>query len=146
MSSVGRELGVSAFAVKEACDQVGIDCTVVTFDSDSQELWRAIDRNVEPVALKPGGGTNPTGAFNVLDSHREEQKYHLVIILTDGVWNGDVKCHDYASDGRVFLGVAFGAEVDTAYLLRVGCDQVVNIDAIEQLPEVVRNFLLNFLG
>jgi hypothetical protein len=81
-----------------------------------------------------------------LDSHREEQKYHLVIILTDGVWNGDVKCHDYASDGRVFLGVAFGAEVDTAYLLRVGCDQVVNIDTIEQLPEVVRNFLLNFLG
>jgi hypothetical protein len=146
MSSVGRELGVSGFAVKEACDQVGIDCTVVTFDSDSQELWRAVDRHVEPVALKPGGGTNPIGAFNVLDSHREEQKYHLVIILTDGVWNGDVKCHDYASDGRVFLGVAFGAEVDTAYLLRVGCDQVVNIDAIEQLPEVVRNFLLNFLG
>jgi hypothetical protein len=146
MSSVGRELGVSGFAVKEACDQVGIDCTVVTFDSDSQELWRAIDRHVEPVALKPGGGTNPISAFNVLDSHREEQKYHLVIILTDGVWNGDVKCHDYASDGRVFLGVAFGAEVDTAYLLRVGCDQVVNIDTIEQLPEVVRNFLLNFLG
>jgi len=146
MSSVGRELGVSGFAVKEACDQVGIDCTVVTFDSDSQELWRAIDRHVEPVALKPGGGTNPEGAFKVLDTHREEQKYHLVIILTDGVWSGDVKCHDYASDGRVFLGVAFGAEVDLAYLLQVGCDQVVNIDAIEQLPEVVRNFLLNFLG
>jgi hypothetical protein len=146
MSSVGRELGVSGFAVKEACDQVGIDCTVVTFDSDSQELWRAVDRHVEPVSLKPGGGTNPIGAFNVLDTHREEQKYHLVIILTDGVWSGDAKCHDYASDGRVFLGVAFGAEVDPAYLLRVGCDQVVSIDSIEQLPEVVRNFLLNFLG
>ena len=146
MTSVGRELGVSGFAVKEACDQVGIDCTVVTFDSASQELWRAIDRHVEPVTLKPGGGTDPSGAFGVLDTHREEQKYHLVIILTDGVWSGDIKCHNYASDGRVFLGVAFGAEVDLAYLLNVGCDQVVNIDAIEQLPEVVRNFLLNFLG
>ena len=146
MSRVGQELGVSGFAVKEACDQVGIDCTVVTFDSASQELWRAIDRHVEPVALHPSGGTDPTGAFGVLDTHREEQKYHLVIILTDGVWSGDVKCHNYASDGRVFLGVAFGAEVDLAYLLKVGCDQVVNIDAIEQLPEVVRNFLLNFLG
>ena len=146
MNRVGQELGVSGFAVKEACDQVGIDCTVVTFDSASQELWRAIDRHVEPVALHPNGGTDPTGAFGVLDTHREEQKYHLVIILTDGVWSGDVKCHNYASDGRVFLGVAFGDSVDTEYLLKVGCDQVVTIDAIEQLPEVVRNFLLNFLG
>lgn len=146
MSRVGQELGVSGFAVKEACDQVGIDCTVVTFDSVSQELWRAIDRHVEPVALHPSGGTDPEGAFKVLDTHREEQKYHLVIILTDGVWSGDTKCHNYASDGRVFLGVAFGAEVDPAYLINVGCNQVVSIDSIEQLPEVVRNFLLNFLG
>lgn len=146
MSSVGRELGVSAFAVKEACDQVGIDCTVLTFDQTTQELWRAIDRHVEPVTLDPNGGTDPTAGFKVLDSHRTGQKYHLVIILTDGVWSGDVKCHEYASDGRVFLGVGFGDAVDTEYLVRVGCDKVTTIDSIEQLPEIVRDFLLNYLG
>lgn len=147
MCQEGGNLGVSAWAIKNACDRVGVDCTVLTFDSDSRELWRAEDRNVEPVVLHPNGGTDPKEAISRLDSHRNGQTYHLVIVLTDGIWSGDVTFDDHASDGRIVLGVALGSETYAQYLTsQRGVHQAVTINDLNELPEIVRNFLLNFLG
>jgi len=137
-------LSQSAYAVKLACDQVGIACTVTTFNSHSFELYRREDTNVVPLALNTGGGTNPTGALRVLDSQREGEKYHLVIVLTDGQWHHAVlpEVQKQFRDGRVFLGVSLGDE----YLNEMELHSTVTIKTIEDLPEVVRNFLLIFLG
>lgn len=147
MCSEGGNLGVSAWAIKTACDRVGIDCTVLTFDSQSRELWRAEDRNVDPVVLHPDGGTSPHQALERLDEHRDGQTYHLVIVLTDGIWTGDVSFNDHISAGRVVLGVALGSDGYAQDLVeRRGVHQAVTITDLMELPEIVRNFLLNFLG
>lgn len=146
MGAHEASLSQSAYAVKKACDLVDIDCAVVTFDNECRELYRSSDRHVEPVALSASGGTNPSEALRVLDSHREGQKYHLVVVLTDGVWtlpkDGPSGVEEQYQDGRVFLGVSLGGD----YLKGLGFHSVVNIDNITPLPEIVRDFLLNFLG
>lgn len=147
MGHEGGNLGVSAWAIKTACERVGIDCTVVTFDHDSRELWRAEDKNVDPVVLIPNGGTNPEEAIRRLDDHRTNgQTYHLVVVLTDGMWSGDSSFTAVPSAGRVVLGVFLGSEYYVDHLMYRGCNEAVSISDLTELPEIVRNFLLKFLG
>lgn len=139
-----QKLSQVAYAVKSACDRVDISCAVLTFDSQSRELYRKDEKFVVPLQLEASGGTNPIEGLNVLDSHRDGQKYHLVIILTDGMWHHTVAqvIRDQYRDGRVFLGISLGGE----YLREMGFHSSVAIQNLESMPEIVRDFLLNFLG
>lgn len=138
------KLSQVAYAVKTACDQVDIACTVVTFNADSRELYRREDKFVTPLALNAGGGTNPIEALRVLDTQREGEKYHLVVVLTDGHWHHTVipYVEQQYREGRVFLGVSLGGE----YLTEMGFHATASITNLDDLPEIVRGFLLNFLG
>lgn len=144
MNGHESKLSQVAYAVKTACDQVDIACSVVTFNADSRELYRREEKFVTPLALHAGGGTNPTEALRVLDTQREGEKYHLVVVLTDGHWHHSVIPHveQQYREGRVFLGVSLGGE----YLNEMGFHATASINNLDDLPEIVRGFLLNFLG
>lgn len=89
MMGTGDELGAAAWAVKVACDRLGISCDVSLFNESGYRLWEENDSPEYIPTIGAGGGTDPTTAFNSVLYEEREQKTHLVLIMTDGAWNND---------------------------------------------------------
>jgi len=125
MGSHMVELAQCGYAVKLACSNLGIPCTVTLWDSKAATLW---DANEEPRGLpiiRSAGSTNPSQALADLENQRYERENHLVLVMTDGIWDDEWNQRKnrgrpvpsnrtvafYAGQGRTFIG--FGYDTST---------------------------------
>lgn len=138
-----RNVGVSAYAIRKACDSLDIPCTVTTFHTISQMLWAADEPLTEVYALDVGN-TNPEGALTALRDQRFGKSRHLVVVLTDGIWSETDRLPHYSEPGRYFLVVGIG--VNKYQLDALGADMVVSTYNVETLPELVTQALTGYLA
>lgn len=140
-----RKNGIAALAIRRACDDLKIPCTVTTFSDNGRALWRADE---EPFEVFPyaDGGTQPMENLDELDEERYGKERHLVVILTDGQWSGVHNLGHYHAPGRYFMCVALGNPFLIEYLKTLNAHSSIAIDSPLELPEHVTRALAGFLA
>lgn len=88
----------SMYAIKRALDKIGANTTVITFNSDTNVLYRASDRATNVIRdAGAGGGTDPDEAIRYATKILAESDKPVKIFyaITDGEWGGDLdSMHD----------------------------------------------------
>lgn len=136
-----EELGASAYATKAACMALDIPCTITTFSHVSEIIWTAKD-HPELIAVKCGGGTDPTGVCDVLDYFEYDKGTHLVVVMTDGMFDNSFKgFNHYKTGNRYFLGLGFGSSFVVDSLNNAHADEAHPITNLMDIPQVVSNFI-----
>jgi len=131
----------ATWAIKNACQDTGIPCSVFMYDTTYQLVCGPHDRvakNEVPL-FSEGGGTEPQALLNIVGSyltHVSDAKHKILFSVTDGAWGGG----DYAG----VLGGMNQAGVETillqlpryslAYIQARG-DSMDFKDAFSMLPE-----------
>lgn len=86
MDTHEAELSAAAWAVKRACSEISVACSVNLFNNDAMLLWGDDDEaGAEIPLLDAFGGTDPTDSF-ICALHERDVKHHLVLVMTDGEW------------------------------------------------------------
>ena len=79
-----------------------------------------------------------TIALADLDNHRMDRAKHLVLIMTDGQWQGGwaTKRHlaCYKDDGRQMIGFGYGADYLARTMIGYGCDEAFAIQRPDGHP------------
>lgn len=141
MSSHVAALSVTAYAVKKACWEVGVPCSVSTYNSVCT-MRSTADDEPEPSVFHAAGATRIGEALQALPEQRAGKSDHLVLVLSDG----------HIADGRESFGV-LRATYD-AYIIGIGlgragaealadkgCDDVYGITEPEQIAGFVEDYL-----
>jgi hypothetical protein len=143
MSGYQTDLGVAAYAIKTACDACEVPCTVTVFDTQAHLLWDAEDRPLDiPDQFCPLGGTDPSDALSVVDGQMHDKARHLVIVMTDGAWQGwqHKSLTDYQYPRRDMVVLFWNHNV-----VRIaGLESTVHarIDSLMEIPHLVRRYLV----
>jgi len=142
MDGQQRDLSVAALGVKTACWNLGIDCTVLTYDDHADLLWAASDAPV-PTVVKIGGCTNVAPALRDAHNHRNDCSQHLVLVLTDGHF-GDrdeaaAEVDSLIASGAYVLGLALNTWTDG--LDAAGCNASFQIQQPGELARHVEDYL-----
>lgn len=139
------QLSVAALGIRKACDVIGIPCTVTTWNTSYNMLYRA-DEDVVPVLISATGGTEPSPMLDHLDAFRYGKRRQLVFILTDGEWEGVNTLGPWSSPGRyiVLVGLRVGWYTET--FTNKNPDAFVQVREVEELPAQFRNALAGFLA
>jgi hypothetical protein len=159
MSGEVAELAECGYASKVACDSLGIPCTVLLWDTDARVLWDANERAEALPTISAVGGTDPSTALADLDNHRCNRPKHVVLLMTDGVWNDEWETGPRQSRPTRHLGayktgdryiVGFGMASNgnqgqhlRASLMRKGCDEAFGITNLMDIPQHLERILLN---
>ena len=115
MSSHTTQLAQAGYACKLACQKLEIPCTVVLWDTEALTLWDANEPPRSMPTIVANGGTVPDMALGDLDNQRCDRSKHLVLIMTDGQWQGRWSGGGggtlawYKDDGRTIIGFGFGS-------------------------------------
>jgi hypothetical protein len=137
-----QTLSIAQYAIKQACWNVGIPCTVTAYSSKAALVSDSKDAP-EPVNLAAGGGTNPVGALRVAPDQRENKSDHLVLILTDGDCEaGRTEVETLQGEGSYVLGVAVGWGSAESLRDNLGCNEVREIETCDALPRIVEDWLV----
>jgi hypothetical protein len=143
-----KPTGEALWAIKRAHDLVGAPCTVLQFQHGVfSSVFKRTER-ADPRMAKlpsPGGGTNPLLALR--QTHqvlaKSDAGIKLVVILTDGCWDG-------AGESEALIGMLRHAGV---VVLLVGLDKAVHffgthnctwaldLDRVSDLPDLVSKAL-----
>jgi hypothetical protein len=148
MQRHATRLAQSGFACKVACQNLDIPCTVTLWDTEARTLWDAEERAEYLPVIQCTGGTVPDMALADLDKQRCERSKHLVLIMTDGQWQGRWAGGDgtlawYKDEGRSIVGFGYGNEGLARNMLRRGCDDAFSIDDLMEIPRRLESFLLD---
>lgn len=142
MEGQERDLSVAALGVKTACWNLGLPCTVLTYDDGADLLWSSVDAP-SPVVVGIGGCTNVSGALRDTHGHRGESDQHLVLILTDGHFSDTVEAAAEVDalrlTGTYVLGVALNTWTDG--LDSIGCNASYRITEPGELARRVEDYL-----
>ena len=131
MSSYTKELAQAGYASKLACEKLGIPCTVTLWDNQATTLYDANEAPRGLPVVATSGSTDPSLALADLENQRFDKEIHLVLIMTDGQWNGEWNAparrrrnsHPgasnrtvayYAGQGRHFIGFGFDSFASSA--------------------------------
>lgn len=144
MASEETDLGIAAYGIRRACDDLGILCTVTTFSDDTQMLWDAQEK-VTAVIPQVQCSTNPYDGLMALDDQRYGKGRHLVVILTDGEFNDPINLGRWRGNGRYILAAGIGGQHLLDYLKRSNPDVAVNISGPLDLPNEVAKALIPFI-
>jgi hypothetical protein len=154
MMGTGDELGAAAWAVKAACDRLSISCDVSLFNENGYRLWEAQDSPEYIPYVGSGGGTDPTTAFNSILSEERPQKTHLVIVMTDGVWNHDgIKVSNW-KHSNVYSVLFFydryssdskDLQPDNQLASKRGADEAYAIGDLLNIPQALENILISLV-
>jgi hypothetical protein len=150
MGGMTKQLAEAGYASKLACERLGIPCTVVLWDNHAKVLWDANERAEELPVITAAGSTDPTVALADLINQRYEKAQHLVLIMTDGAWQGNQGNSGYLAaykeEGRVFIGLGYngGGDADDIAdkLHRYGCDQSYAIRDLMDIPRQLEQTLV----
>jgi hypothetical protein len=143
MSHHQTALGVAAYAIKTACDACEVPCTVTVFDTQAHLLWDAEDRPVSiPDQFCPLGGTDPSGALGVIDGQMHDKARHLVIIMTDGAWQGwqHKTLRDFQYPSRDMVVLFWNTNI--VRIPGIEAATHARIDSLMDIPHLVRRYLV----
>ena len=82
----------SMYAIKRALDRINANTTVITFNSESQTLYRADEKATNVIRdAGAGGGTTPDHAIKYATKllAETEKPVRIFFVITDGEWYGD---------------------------------------------------------
>lgn len=136
-----EEVSVAAVGVKKACYELGIPCTVMSFDDTAEMMFGATD-SYEFQSISSKGSTHPVTALLDLDNQKLDKTYHLVIILTDGEWSDIKSVSPWSGPTRNIILVGF--RMTRADLVDKGADNVLIIQQAEELPRLITNALVGY--
>ena len=140
------QLSVAAYGIRNACDNLGIPCTVSTFDTEPYMMWDH-DEVAQPVLIHDGGGTNPLDGLRQIKNQGAGKKRHLVVILTDGEWSHVSSIKPFAQQGQYWLLVGLGnAGYARDLVSRKGGDASIGIEDVMDLPKEIEKALIGFLA
>jgi len=137
-------LSQTVWAVKTACDSLGVPSTMIMW-ADSGETSRVYDDNTDPVIFNSRGGTYPVLALDDLETHvTEENLHHLVFIFTDGEWSGGVvSIDDWEDDNRTFVIIGLNCQNTIS---NKGADITIPISSINELGIHVKSILTDYVA
>jgi len=150
MGSYTAKLAQAGYACKLACQKLDIPCTVVLWDTDARTLWDARETADNMPTIECVGGTNPSIALTDLDNQRMDRSKHLVLIMTDGQWQGDWSHGKrtlawYKDPGRKLIGFGYGSDYLSKGLIGKGCDEAFAIDDLLDIPGRLEDALLDMV-
>lgn len=141
MGSRMDSVSISALGIRKACDQLGIPCTITTFNDD---VYMVADANesVDYIRVSSTGGTSVINAMMALEDQRCGKTYHLVVILTDGEWSdvSDTRLWSHPTRSITIVGFGYGM---SSYISNKGADHWLVIDDLSELPNIVTDSLVN---
>lgn len=136
------DLAMAAYASKLACQRLGIPCTVTLWDTSAATLWDGTEQAAGLPIINTAGGTNPSVALGDLDNQRFDKDQHLVMVMTDGLWDGEWHKQTISAfnrPGRRFIGFGYG--VDEKNLNRLGFKDAFQITDLMVIPKVLERIL-----
>jgi len=136
-------LGISAIGIRLACDELGIPCTVSTFNDDTSILFDATDQT-EMLMVSATGGTQPLAALEDLPQQRAGKARHLVVVFTDGIWEDVPSMAPFRRPGITAIGIALG-ESRRSSLAERQFDGMVVIEQAQGLVALVQNALVDLV-
>lgn len=152
MEGTGDALGASAWAVKAACDRLGIACDVSLFNSTGHRLWGVNDYPTEVVSVDSDGGTNPSDAFHAMLSDERPNKHHLVLVMTDGAWGGGVTMAPWKTSNMhsvIFYYDQYtrssDMQVDARMADHLKADEAYVIGDLMTIPVALENILIGLV-
>jgi hypothetical protein len=139
-------LGIAAYAMKKACEVAEVPCTVTTFSDNGTILWEPDDSPLFPPRdFAEMSGTDPTPVLATLHGQRFERQRHLVIIMTDGEFDGDFNAHhslaEYTAPYRDIV-LFFYRNERTVIKGLDAIDAFHEITSLEEMPQ----FLIRYLS
>ncbi len=140
MGAKMHKVSMAAIGIRKACDQLGIPCTITTFNDDVYMLADA-NESIGYVRVSATGGTSIINAMMALEDQRCDRAYHLVIILTDGEWSDVSDTRLWAHPTRSINIVGFGHNMAN-YISNKGADNWIVIDDLMELPNIVTDSLV----
>lgn len=148
MGGDSRELAITAYGCKAACDRIGVPCTVVLWNTKAATLWDANESADRLPVITCTGGTNPSPAMADLDNHMYGKAQHIVLIMTDDGWNGGApSMAAYRQEGRVIIGLGYDHGSENSYiadsLTSRGADAAYCITNLHQIPKFLEQTLIN---
>jgi len=144
-------LAQCGYAAKLACEKLEIPCTVTLWDTGAMVLWDANERAEALPVIQAAGGTDPQQALADLANQRYDKTQHVVIIMTDGEWNGHQNqpgfLASYKEEGRIIIGAGYNSGYGTAEaiadkLRRYGCDESYALSSLMDLPRLLEQTLV----
>jgi hypothetical protein len=166
MSAYTKELAQVGYASKLACQRLGIPCTVTLWDTEATVLYDATEQAEGLPMVNTAGATDPSYALADLENQRFDKDRHLVLIMTDGDWQGEWgnrqgswgggpvrKEADRATlayhntDGTVMIGFGYSTYQGSADLYRdnllgYGCPEAFGITDLMEIPERLREAMI----
>jgi len=124
-------LSAVMYGTAAACDELGIDRTMVLWSDNttSHRVWDG--ESASPVSMESAGGTDPTLALDDMTNHNVNGRgHHLVIVFTDGQWGSFGTLQQWGDDNRKFILVKFGPDAGN---YTYGADHSIYIPTIEDM-------------
>lgn len=144
MSDNCTELSVMAFAMKSACDELGIPCTVSLWDHNAVLLWDGMDRASYVPEIHAAGGTDPRMALEDVPNQRFDKAKHIVLVMTDGQFSSATNWLDeYRTEGSMFLGVVFGRSSSDASMATMGFDRWLSTPTLEPMVRMLEEAIID---
>lgn len=144
MAHQTEKLSIVALAIKQACEDLEIPCTVTTFNTTCALLYDH-DKQAIPTKINADGGTQPLEALEHLDSQRLEKKRHLIFILTDGEWSEVTSLAPWSQAGRYFTIIGLDMW-DDSVLRSKNPNSYFLIREVGELPQHFARALAGFLA
>lgn len=146
MGSLEASLATTAYAMKAACDDLGIVCTVLLWDHDATVLWDGLDKAEFVPVIAAAGGTNPQVALEDLPFHRHGKDAHIVLIMTDGQFSSKNNwLNEYRTEGTYFLGAVLGgnAQESERRMATMGFDRYMGITNLRPLVSMLEQSIID---
>jgi hypothetical protein len=136
-------LSQTLWAVKTACDALGIPSTMVLW-SDGRQTVRVMEQDDAPLVYTSSGGTDPRQALEDLDSHvTGDGLHHLVFMFTDGEWATVKSLTEWTHADRTFVIIGLHCE---ASISNKDAEIVIPITSISDLGVVVKHVLADHVA
>ena len=128
-----RELSMGIYAMRRACDELGITTSFVNWSSGAYRVWD--EEEVAPVVWAPSGGTDPLPALQAAVWHNKRgASAHLIFVFTDGQFGYNVDLSRYSEGERRVILLVLG-EKNPWHNDNYGADEHIYIQSCLELPE-----------
>lgn len=152
MGGTSKMLGATAWAIKEACHRINVDCDVSVFDERGYRVWGVDDHPDGPVSIGIGGATDPTSVFDGILSKERSKRRHIVLVMTDGVWENPHAFKDYRHN-NIYSAVFFydkwaesrSLQPDPDLAFRLLMDEAYTISNLLDIPQALERMLTSMV-
>lgn len=140
MGGSENALAAVAYAMKSACDELEIPCTVALWDTEAVLLWEGMEKAAFVPVIVPNGGTDPGMVLEDVQYQRYEKAKHIVLIMTDGGFSTRPNwLNEHRTEGTYFLGAIYGnsSKAMEEQMAVMGFDRYACITTLEPLVKML---------